>query len=99
MDLISSQFMDTISGRVPKFKKVTSTFPKIETDVYEWKCPLKEGKSKDDFDEVTMRVGTTHEGILFTERYVITQQDIPRPEIMQYLERLLTERVNKYLSE
>lgn len=86
---------DMISGRVAKFRKTTAIYPNIETDVYEWCIPLKEGGSNDS-DETTIQASTIYEGIVFREQYIITQQSMQRNEIADHLKKLLIARVDEY---
>lgn len=95
MDMISSQFLDMISGRVAKFRKTTAIYPNIETDVYEWNIPLKEGGASGP-DETTVQASTIYEEILFREQYIITQQSMQRDKIADHLKKRLIAKVDEY---
>jgi hypothetical protein len=94
MDIITAEFNNIMSGRIPKFKKTTAEWPKMELQIYNWKIPHKEG-GNDQPDEITLRVSTILYGITYYEKYTIVTgiNDVPPDVISVHLQRILTDSV------
>ena len=96
MDIITTEFCDWMSGRIPMFKKTTAIYPKLETQKYEWKYPFREG-GIDKIDEITLQVSTMVDNELFFEKYIIkTDTDnSTEDDIEKHLKIRLIDKIEK----
>lgn len=99
MDIITAEFNDMMSGRIPKFEKPTAIYPKLEVQRYDWKHPHKEGGS-DKPDEITLRACTVVDGIPYYEQYTIITgiNDVPADVVSEHLKQRLIESVKHGLA-
>ena len=95
MDVVQQEFNDMMSGKIPKFPKIESIYPKIQIDEYIYKHVFAEGNVIP--VDYTYRVATIYNGIDFFVTYTLEHYEMFKKDlIIKHLFNEIEVNIKKY---